>query len=731
MKAAVPRTIGSNPRRWCRDVTPRGVVRWLAATLVAALLSATFPSDAQAQQYTGYTPATTAAQAEFETALQDLIDTSAARTWSRILSAEPRIAGTSRQRWTAGFVDSLTTAWGLRSRLDSFLVYLPHPVSVSLARVSPDPRELTVTEPRLPQDPATHGTIFPAFNGYSGRGDVTAEIVYVNYGLMEDYAQLEQRGVSVAGKIAVARYGRSFRGIKAREAERHGAIGLVLYSDPADDGYVRGDVYPNGPFRPDFGVQRGSIKNGRGDPSTPTWASTFDAPRIAESEMVGIARIPVLPVGYASAAELLRLLGGADLPDQGWQGGLPFRYHVGPGPVTARLAVRTEAPTAALHPIYNTIAVLEGRTRPDEWIVVGAHRDAWGPGATDNASGTASVLEMARAFATLAARDRRPERTIVFATWDAEEWGLIGSWEWVEQSADELRAKVVAYVNQDAVASGSRFGASAAGTLKSLVRETMGAVPDPFGEFATVYERWTAQHPERPVPPVGDLGGGSDFAGFYNLLGIGAVNLGFGGPGGVYHSAYDSYRWMSEFGDPAYAAHVGAARAAGTVVARLANAEILPFDYAGFAAQLRALVEDIDHDLETLDWSADVGPLLHAIEVFGNVAEAFSSARASATRNNGDPQWAALNRALLEVEKTLTRPTGLRDRPWMRNLMFAADRDNGYGNMPLPSIREPLRDGDAATVEAEIRDLVARVDQAADALRAALALLRDAAADGS
>ncbi len=692
------------------------------------------PAELSAQRadgaYEGYSSPAKEAQRLFEARLQAAMDTGHARRWSRVLSAQAHVAGTPRQRWTAGYVDSLTGDWGLESRVDSFLVFLPHPVTVSLERTAPAPDELTIVEPKLEVDPATQPAVFPAFNGYSGRGDVSGEVVYVNYGLIEDYELLESLGVSVAGKIAIARYGRSFRGIKAREAEKRGAIGLILYSDPADDGYVQGDVYPGGPFRPEFGVQRGSIHNGRGDPSTPGWPSTFDAERVVEEDMIGIARVPVLPVGYGSAGELLKPLAGADLPDQSWQGGLPFRYHVGPGPARARLVVDTERGDAALRPIYNTIAVLPGSTNPDEWVVVGAHRDAWGPGAIDNVSGTTSVLEMARGFARLAAQGLSPQRTVVFATWDAEEWGLIGSWEWVEQHAEELGARVVAYVNQDAVASGIQFAASAAGVLKAVLRDATRAVADPFGGEPSLYDRWRRQQPEAEgAPPVGDLGGGSDFAGFYNLLGIPAANLGFGGAGGVYHSAYDTYRWMTMFGDPTYAAHVAAARTAGTLVGRLANAQILPYDYAGLGLQLIELIHGLAEDAAMSGEGFEVEGLRGAARYLARVGAAFAIARDSALAAAPDRPWDRVNSMLLRVDRQLTRQAGLVGRPWMRNLVFAADRDNGYGNMPLPSIREALRDLDLPRARAEVADLTGRILGATRALNLALDALEGTHSD--
>jgi N-acetylated-alpha-linked acidic dipeptidase len=290
------------------------------------------------------------------------------------------------------------------------------------------------------------------FNGYGAAGDVRGEVVYVNYGLIEDYAQLDSMGVSVKGKIAIARYGRSFRGIKAREAEKHGAVGLMIYSDPADDGYARGDVYPVGPMRPSQGIQRGSVMNPNGDPSTPGYPSTANAKRIPLSQME-VPRIPVLPISYGNATELLRGLTGKAIP-QPWQGGLPFRYHVGPGPVQARMAVTTDALTNPYKEIWDTFGIVRGSEFPDEIVMIGGHRDAWGPGAADNVSGTVSVLEAARAISEQVKAGKRPKRTIVFATWDAEEWGLIGSTEYVEEDSLRLSRSAVAYLNQDDVAQG-------------------------------------------------------------------------------------------------------------------------------------------------------------------------------------------------------------------------------------------------------------------------------------
>src|SRR5256714_9926131 len=361
---------------------------------------------------------------------------SSASAHSRFLSLQPHMAGTPAQARTRDYVISQMKSWGLETEVRSYSVWMPHPVSTRVWRITPNPVELDLKEGVVAED--TTSSAYPqvaAFNGYGAAGDVRGDIVYVNYGLIEDYAQLDSMGVSVKGKIAIARYGRSYRGIKAREAEKHGAIGLLIYSDPADDGYVRGDVYPAGPMRPPQGIQRGSVMNPNGDPSTPGYPSTVGAKRIPVSQME-VPRIPVLPISYGNAAELLRGLSGNSIP-QPWQGGLGFRYHVVPGPVQARMAVTNDAGTSPYKEIWDTFGVIRGSDYPDEIVMIGGHRDAWGPGAADNVSGTVSVLEAARTIADQVKQGKRPKRTIVFATWDAEEWGLLGSTEYVED--DSLR----------------------------------------------------------------------------------------------------------------------------------------------------------------------------------------------------------------------------------------------------------------------------------------------------
>jgi N-acetylated-alpha-linked acidic dipeptidase len=647
-----------------------------------------------------------------------------AAEYARALSREPHMSGTPAQARTRDYVIERMRSWGLETEVRAYEVWMPHPTSIRVWRVSPDSRELSLAEGPVAGDSTSTLPEVPPINGYGGTGDVTAEVVYVNYGLIEDYATLDSLGVSVRGKVAVARYGRSFRGIKAREAERHGAVALLIYSDPQDDGFVRGDVYPAGPMRPPQGIQRGSVFNGAGDPTTPGTPSRAGAKRIPLAE-AGVSRIPVVPISYGNAAELLRDVRGVRIP-QSWQGGLSFRYHVGPGPVTARVAVATDTATAPFKNIWDTFGIVRGSEFPDEMVIIGGHRDAWGPGAADNVSGTVSVLEAARAVAELAKRGVRPKRTIVFATWDAEEWGLVGSTEYVEDDTLRLLRGAVAYLNQDVSAQGPSFGAGGSPSLRSTLRSVARSIADPSGK-GSVYDVWrrASNVPDSTEPAMGDPGGGSDFAGFYNHLGIPIADWGFGGAGGVYHSAYDSRHWMETFGDSGYRYHATAARLGAVMALRLANADIVPYDYVEYARTMRAYVPAVDKAIASRKWSVSTSALTTAIDRMESTAATFASARDSALSRPLPPATRrATNAALLRVERALTRPQGLRTRPWYRNLIYAADENNGYANIVFPSVNEAIRSGDVALARSEIEDLARRFEAATTALDDAVRAVR-------
>ncbi len=649
-----------------------------------------------------------------------------ARAHSRALSARPHVAGTAAQRATADYVLQRMAAWGLDTLRVPYRVWLPHQDSAVVELVGPVRTRLRLEEPPLRTDPSTHGTPWPAMNGYSAAGDVTAPVVFANHGLAEDYAVLDSLGVTVRGNVVVARYGRSFRGIKAREAARRGAAALLLYSDPWEDGFFRGVPYPDGPTRPLDALERGSIRNDQGDPSTPGWGSVEAAPRLPEDSL-DLPGLVVLPLSARNAQRVLDGLEGPEVP-QAWQGALPFRYRIGgTGAVRVRVGVWPERGARAWKTISNTLGVLRGAARPEELVIVGGHRDSWGPGAADNASGVSVVLETARAWASAAAAGRRPERTLVFATWDAEEWGLIGSTEFVEAGRDSLGARVVAYLNLDMPAVGRRFGAQASPALAPLLRRATALVRQP-GDTVSILAAWTAatsrgSHPG--PPPVGDLGGGSDHLPFTSHLGVPGAGFGFGGPAGTYHSAYDTFIWLSRFGDPGFLAHVAAAQVAALLLARLGNAALLPLDYAAFgtryaeaaralmvrAAERGLVLEGGDALVAGFDSLAAAGRRLAARDTAGPGA------------GGAGPGLDRVNRLLRAADREFVREAGLPGRPWARNLLVASDRDRGYATIVLPGVAEAVEDGDAPRAAAEAADLAARAVRAAAQVAAAAAAL--------
>jgi N-acetylated-alpha-linked acidic dipeptidase len=696
----------------------------LVRSLAPAALLACAGSLSAQQALPGYAAANAARERQAEAAAIAATSPARAQAHSRALSAQTHVAGTPAQLRTRDYVVEQMRQMGLETSVRRYRVWMPHATAVHLWRISPDPRELTLAEPPVPGDSTSYLAQYPTVNGSSAPGDVRGEVVYVNYGLIEDYAKLDSLGISVRGKIAIARYGRSFRGIKAREAERHGALGLIIYSDPQDDGYVRGDVYPQGPMRNDRGVQRGSVQNADGDPSTPMWSSAGDPRRIDPAQM-DVPHIPVIPVSYGNAAELLRGVSGKDVP-QAWQGGLPFRYHVGPGPVVARIAVETDVATQPYKEIWDTFGVIRGTDLPDEIVMVGGHRDAWGPGAADNVSGTTSVLEAARAVSEQVRAGNRPRRTIVFATWDAEEWGLVGSTEYVEEDSARLGKGAVAYLNQDVAAQGPNFSGGGSPSLRGTLRDVAREVPDPSGA-GSVYAVWRMRSGVADTAEVEmeNPGGGSDFAGFYNHLGIPIAEWGFGGAGGVYHSQYDSFNWMSRFGDPGFRRHAAAASVGAAMLLRLANADVLPYDYAEYARTMRHYLPPLQAALRGKGWDPQAASALStAIDAMERAGRDFAAARDAALAGTPDAaRNEAANQALLRVERALTRPSGLDGREWFRNLIYASDPDNGYADMVFPGVSTAIRHGDRALAERELADLAQRFAAATAAINDARAAL--------
>lgn len=562
------------------------------------------PAD-EARTLDGFTRVGATAQRRLEEQFRAVPEANSAREHLRRLTAEPHVAGTKEDYATAIYVRDQIRSYGIPAELKEYDVLLPYPRQPSIIEIVGKRRErLSVKEAVIPEDPTSSSPkIIPLFNGYSPSGDVTASLVYANYGLPPDYEALKKLGVDVKGKIVLARYGNSFRGVKAKVAEENGAIGLIIYSDPADDGYMQGDVYPKGPWRPESSAQRGSVQYlflYPGDPLTPGKPSIPGVARLKIEEATDLTRIPVQPISYGDARRLLEPMRGPVRPP-GFQGGLPFAYHVG-GTDDLRVRLKTDM-DYQIRKIWNVVARIEGNEEKDRWVIMGNHRDAWTFGAVDPNSGTTAMLEAARGFGQLLKSGWKPRRTIVLCSWDGEEYGLIGSTEWVEEYADELREKAVAYLNMDAAVSGANFGASSVPSLWKLIRGATRDIRDPK-TGKSVYQQWQDRSREsRPEPEltdaqtgsdvkiaearIGALGSGSDYTPFLQHLGIPSLDMGFGGDYGVYHSAFDSFHWMSRFGDPTFAYHVAAAQLWGTVAMRLADADGLPLDYLDYGAQIK------------------------------------------------------------------------------------------------------------------------------------------------
>ncbi len=681
----------------------------------------------------GFAQGRVAAQQELEKKLQLVPAPASAEKHLRALTAEPHMAGTEGSRRVAEYIRDQMRSYGLEAELVSYRVLLPHPVEVSLELMGPEPKRLGTQESAQPGDAwSAHPRAVMGYNGYSPSADVTAEIVYANYGLPEDYKRLGELGVSVAGKIVLVRYGRCFRGVKVKVAEENKAAGVLIFSDPADDGYAAGDAYPKGPFRPPSGIQRGSVYYGfqySGDPLTPGVAATENAKRIREEDASSLPRIPAMPINWLDAQEILSQMEGPRVPRE-WQGGIPVTYHTGPGPATVRLKLKMDFQQRA---IWDVVGKLRG-TNDDEWVVMGNHHDAWVFGAVDPSSGTAAMLETARALGELARGGWRPRRTILLCAWDAEEFGLIGSTEWVEERVAELQKKAVAYLNLDSAVSGNNFGGSGTPSLHELVREAARAVTDPK-TGRSVYDVWRERSARgegrrrstpgadpagnaAAEPALGVLGSGSDFTPFFHHAGIPAMDIGFGGEYGVYHSVYDNFNWMKQFGDPDFAYHAAAARVAGVLLLRLAEADVLPFDHAAYAAAIEKYVGELDAEMNAAGAAnsdkLDLRPLADAAREMAAAAKRAEGA----TRNGAADAVRAreINRALVEVEQALLAPEGLVGRPWYKHTIFAPGTYTGYAAVILPGIREAVerRDWETARREAGV---------VADALRRAAAKL--------
>ena len=666
----------------------------------------------------GFTAENAITQERYETDFKERLSVERSRRKLRYLTEEPHMAGTENSRKVAEYLRAEFESYGLEVQVYEYHVYLPYPLEVHVELVSPTQHLAVSKESGWEWDKDSYETeIVPGYNAYSPDGDVTAELVYVNRGLPEDYQILSERGISVEGKICIARYGGSYRGVKAKVAGDNGAVGLILYSDPADDGYVRGDVYPRGPWRSADAIQRGTVKyifQHASDPLTPGWAATKDAERIPIAEATDLPKIPVVPIAYRDAQPFLKALAGSNVPSE-WQGGLPFAYHIGPGPAKAHIKVLCEHSN---RPIYNVIAKLEGTKYPDEWVILGNHHDAWVYGAADPGSGTTALLEVAESLGELAKEGVRPKRTIVFAAWDAEEFGILGSTEWVEELKTELQQKVIAYLNVDIAATGRQFYVSATPSLRGVIRDVTENVIDPR-TLKSVYENWrTRQNQE--IPQIGNLGSGSDHSSFVGYAGISAVSMGFGGAYGVYHAMQDTFYWMEHFGDPTFQYQVTMSKIWGTLALQLANSDILPFDYETYATDLMIPVKLLQNSGSEIKIAKEVKALDDLLTEWQQAAGLLNRGLVHYLDSGNFSEIAEINRRLYQLERNLIAEDGLPLRPWFKHLIYAPGLNTGYAAVVFPGVLDAIEHGDNDQVHTEIDRLTAaftRMIQGINAIR--------------
>jgi N-acetylated-alpha-linked acidic dipeptidase len=675
---------------------------------------------------------------EWENQARALPESAAIRATVEKLSSQPHLAGTAGSKQTAEWILAQLRLYGLEANIETFDVLLPTPKIRVLEMTAPTPFRAKLEEPAIAIDPTSGSPdIIPPYNAYSGDGNVTAPLVYANYGLPADYDTLKEKGIDVRGKIVIVRYGQSFRGVKPRVAYEHGALGCIIYSDPRDDGYFQGDAFPKGPYRPADGVQRGSVVDlgiEPGDPLTPGWASEPGAKRLPLAEATTMQRIPVLPISYADATPLLAALDGPVAPEA-WRGALPFTYHLGSGMssgnhTTVHLKVEMDNST---HPLYNVVARITGSEFPDEWILCGNHHDAWVDGAGDPLSAAAPLLETARTLAQLSHQGWKPKRSILFAFWDGEEFGLMGSTEWMEKHADELNRKLAVYINSDSSGKGT-LSAGGSPSLEGLMRGVVRDVNDPVSGKPLITEYLAKLAKTKPKEPaefhLEPLGSGSDYTPFLQHLGVASLSLGFANEAGngVYHSAYDDFYWYSHFEDTDFAYGRALSQMTATTTMRLADAQVLPFEFTRLAASVTTWVDQIAHldavhpgDKVNLDAVTKANAKLTQAAAGLNRALPRAAAQPAAQL---EVKLEAINRLLMNSERDLTLDPGLPGRPWYRNRMYAPGRYTGYAVKTLPGIREAVEAGKIPEAAEQARQVAQVLDTLADHLNEAGKLLR-------
>ncbi len=751
------------------------------------LLSTALSFSADAPSLRGYSTDASHTERDWETKFRAIPDPANLRAYMERMSAHPHHVGSPYDKDNAEWILSKLKEFGLSASIENFDVLFPTPKERVVELVAPHRFTASLREPPVPDDPTSsqQSEQLPTYNAYSADGDVTGPLVYVNYGVPADYDELARLGVSVEGAIVIARYGGSWRGIKPKVAAEHGAIGCLIYSDPRDDGYSAGEVFPNGPMRPRDGVQRGSVMDMPvypGDPLTPGVGATKDAKRLPISQAATLTKIPVLPISYADAQPLLAAIGGRNVPGA-WRGALPITYRVGPGPAKVHLAVKSNWD---LKTLYDVIARIPGSAYPDEWIIRGNHHDGWVNGAEDPLSGTAPLLEEARGLGTLLREGWKPKRTILLCFWDGEEPGLLGSTEWAEAHAAELATRAAVYINSDSNSRGE-LRVEGSHTLERFINSVAKDIQDPeagisvwnrmrFFRIATangiVPDAHDAAAGERENPRgeadlrIGALGSGSDYTVFLDHLGVASLDLGFGGEdrAGIYHSIYDDFYWYTHFSDTDFVYGRALAQTAGTAVMRLAGAELLPLDFDDFTATIGRYVREVEklaHDQreKIIERNREIdeglfaaindprfplnappkqavppflnfAPLENGLAALQRTAALYDQELAKAAANGGAAlartSLREVNARLVTIERALTLNEGLPDRPWFRHQIYAPGLYTGYGVKTLPAVRESIEQKEWRLADQEVAKVGKVLENTGEAIEGATAELHKA-----
>ncbi|MGA8595719.1 MAG: transferrin receptor-like dimerization domain-containing protein [Bryobacteraceae bacterium] len=671
--------------------------------LTPALAAASFAA-AQTQTVRGFLPSDLQQESDAEAKARAIPEGARMAKYMEYIAGQPHQAGSPRSKAVAEYIAGLLKEWGLDVQIESFDVLLPYPTVRKVEVLAPKKYEAKLKEPVVPEDPNSGDkNQLPTYNAYSASGDVTGDVVYANYGLPDDYDYLAKHGIDVKGKIVITRYGKSWRGIKPKLAAAHGAIACLIYSDPHEDGFFEGDIFPTGPMRPWQGVQRGSVMDMplySGDPLTPGWAAVPGAKRLSRDEAQVLMKIPVLPISYGDAQPILDQLTGPLAPES-WRGTLPFTYHLGPG--ATKVHIKTDFDWT-LKPIFDVIATIPGSVSANEWVMAGNHHDAWVNGADDPVSGTVSLLETARALATMSKQGWRPKRTVKIAFWDSEEFGLIGSTEWVEKHQDELRQQGVAYLNSDSNGRGW-LHVSGSHTLEAFVAEVAQSVTQPGVNESLAQAKLTHKPPENAPPEeepekkqktftIGALGAGSDYVAFLDFAGVASMNEGFGGMdrSGIYHSVYDSIYWYNHFSDATHIYGQALSEYTATALMRLADADILPFEFGHFAQTVTGYLSEIEKEAAGKGQPLVFPDVRKQLQVLvENSAKYDSALKTAVSKNTLDASAVAgLNTTLMRTERALTRPEGLPNRSWYKHQIYAPGFYTGYGVKTLPGIREAV-----------------------------------------